>query len=503
MPHITLTYSQLDATALAPIFTSMQLHHTELPSKKCISMIQGLSSRSFEVAIGAQATMIQSLFTSKSNCITHYIQSIFVCYAYIDLPVWIKTGLKSVEEPGMQTNIIDISGNLREISFGYQQSITNYIWSKRICNYKLLKWKTDIRQKYLAIQYENYELRLNQDCLEKYFIMSTGNGGNHTIILPLKAPPRCYILPRRPGQFYERTLAFSMIDTLCLADSLTACLKFCDQNTLIACVEFLVDVIKLDCHSGHINCFEMPMQTPYFDHVLSDFWSSYAYQMLQGLGYRIKRQITLNIQRKIMKLSFLSKDQQYANHQCYLKLITLYYRARYNKFFDINKEFDNIEPISSSVVLSKWEYVPRIYLTPYGVFPLAIKPMRGNRILREKQFFGPSENFCRVLIRDVDLGLPQNDFMRINERWIKTLIIGNDNIKVGDRQFHFLLCSNSQLRDRSFWFYSSYQNLQAEHIRQWMGDFSSETCVGTRIARMALSLTGTTATIKVKNNHLY
>ena len=50
--------------------------------------------------------------------------------------------------------------------------------------------------------------------------------------------------------------------------------------------------------------------------------------------------------------------------------------------------------------------------------------MRGNRILRERQLFGPAENFCRVIIRDVDLGQPQKDFMKINEQWIKNLIIG-------------------------------------------------------------------------------
>jgi hypothetical protein len=36
-----------------------------------------------------------------------------------------------------------------------------------------------------------------------------------------------------------------------------------------------------------------------------------------------------------------------------------------------------------------------------------------------------------------------------------------------------------------------------------MGDFSREKCIGAHIARMALSFTGTTATIKVnKKNHL-
>jgi hypothetical protein len=423
---------------------------------------------------------------------------------YLDLPVWIKQGLKSIEEPESQLNTPDESGHLLEVSFGYLVSTTVYSWSKMIQNYNPLKWKTGIRQKYLAIIYQTNELRLTQDCLDNYFIISTAYVGVYMIILPLKASPRCYVLRRRrQGQYYDRTLAFDMIDKLCLADSSALCLRFRNRKTLVACAEFLVNVMKLDCHRGPINCIEMSTQTQHFDHILSDFWSNYAYQMLLALGYRMKNQIALNTLNKIIELSNASQHEQYPNHRCYAKLMALYYQARHNRFFNINEEFDNIPPMPSSIILSKWEYVPRIYLTPYGVFPLPIKPMRGNRILRERQLFGPSENFCRVIIRDVDLGQPQKDFMKINEQWIKDLIIGYNPIIVGGQQFHFLLCSNSQLRDRSFWFHASYQNRGAEYIREWMGDFSSERCIGTRIARMALSLTGTTATIKVnKKNYL-
>ena len=63
--------------------------------------------------------------------------------------------------------------------------------------------------------------------------------------------------------------------------------------------------------------------------------------------------------------------------------------------------------------------------------------------------------------------------------------------------YSFLLRSNNQLRDRSFWFNASYNGCRAAHIWQWMDDFSSEGGTGTWIARMALSLTATTATINV------
>jgi hypothetical protein len=419
---------------------------------------------------------------------------IYIC---LDLPVWIKYGFKSVEQSEVPLNTVDVYDNLAEVSLGCLTSNLNYYWSERIKNYNLLQWQTNTHEKYLAIRYKNNELRLIQDCLMKYFIVSTAYHGIYMIILPLKAPPRCYLMPPNPGHFHQRKLTFAIINASCLADSSAICLRFSSQNSLSACTKFLISVMNLDCHNGPIRCDQMSPQTWHFDHILSDFWSSYAYQMLLALGYRIKRQITPNTLQKIMKLSNSSRGEPYSNHPCYLKLIALYYRARHNHFFDINEEFDNIQPMPSSVILDKWEYVPRIYLTPYGVYPLSVKPMRGNRILREPQLFGPTDHFCRVIIRDIDLGQPQQDFMKINEQWIKSLLVGADSIIVGDRKFDFLLCSNSQLRDRSFWFHAFYNNHGAEDIRRWMGDFSHEKCVGTRIARMALSLTGTTATIKV------
>jgi hypothetical protein len=103
------------------------------------------------------------------------------------------------------------------------------------------------------------------------------------------------------------------------------------------------------------------------------------------------------------------------------------------------------------------------------------------------------------MLRDIDFGPARHTFIKekTNEQWIKNLFCGVDTIIVGNRPFHFLLCSNSQLRDRSFWFHAPYENYRAHDIRQWMGDFSDEKSVATRIARMALTLTYTTATITV------
>ena len=405
--------------------------------------------------------------------------------------------MKSDKELNIQPPFYDSRGNLIEISFGYFTSIVQYTSNKRIPFDEFLQWSTNHQNKCIMIQHKGNELCLNQDCLEKSFVFVLSHARIHKIILLLKAPPRCYTTPQRRGQFRQRQLAFGMIDEFCLANNSAVCLQFNRSESINACQKFLIEVMQLDCHYAQINCIPMPNQTYHFNNIGLDFWSSYAFQMLLSVGYRVTRQITAITIMKIKQLSDASNGQQHINHPCYLKLTALYYNARHSHFFDINLAFDQIQSIPSGVIMEKWEYVPRIYLTPYGVYPLPIKPMRGNRILRERTRFGPPEHFCRVIIRDVDMGQPQQDFIKINEQWIKSLFIGNVNIPIGNHAFYFLLCSNSQLRDRSFWFYAPYGRCQAEHIRRWMGDFSHEQCVGARIARMALSLTGTTATIKV------
>jgi hypothetical protein len=175
---------------------------------------------------------------------------IYIC---LDLPVWIKYGFKSVEQSGVQLNNVDVYDNLAEVSFGFLTSNISYARSEGIADYYHLQWQTNTREKYLAIRYKNNELRLIQDCLMKYFIISTAYPGIYMIILPLKAPPRCYLMPRDRGHYYERTLTFGLINASCLTDSSAICLLFCSQHSLSACAEFLNSVMNLDCHNGPVT----------------------------------------------------------------------------------------------------------------------------------------------------------------------------------------------------------------------------------------------------------
>ena len=41
--------------------------------------------------------------------------------------------------------------------------------------------------------------------------------------------------------------------------------------------------------------------------------------------------------------------------------------------------------------------------------------MRGNRVLRERQSFGPAKSSCPVIIRDVHLAQPETEFIQVNQ----------------------------------------------------------------------------------------
>jgi RNA-dependent RNA polymerase len=416
------------------------------------------------------------------------------------MPVWIKCGLKLAKE--RDKDDLNQNGRLLEISFGYLQSNRIYSWHKSIIDNSLLTWQTNIDQNYLAVQHQRdslLQLRFTSNCLDNYFIISTTYARTYMMILPLRVPPKCYAISTLNGsKTHLLKLTFDVFDQSCLSDSSAISLKFADESSLLKCANAIERLMKLDRHRGYIEC--VPMSSPTsnkYQHRLFDFWSNYAYQALLSLGHRIKHRITSKTFQKIRTDSYISRNEEYANHSCYLKLMTIYHQAQQNRFFDINQEYDRVPPVLPSIVLDKWIYVPRVYLTPYGIFPLPVKPMRGNRILREKKLFGPNENFCRVLLRDIDFGAAREEFIKGNTKWIKDLIVGKEHLCIGGQQFQFLLFSNSQLKDRSFWFHSPYLGCTAENIRQWMGDCSHETCIGTYIARKALTLTSTTASIKV------
>jgi hypothetical protein len=477
--YFTVTYHPTFSSTVEPISNIFHQNFRRISTKKCLTSIPGLISQSFKLSAIEQMQWAQNLLLGR--------------------PVWIKYDFKlpkSVNESFPNEEM-----PVKQITLGFLATPTSFMYDQMTDPQFPLHWMTNVDRRYVTLQCRSrpiYEMRLDENCLDRYFLFINQFVGVWTLILPLRATPRCFKgKGNQYKNFSDRIFNFPPIDSRCLTESSALYISFFDKSSLDSAVKFLMYVMKLDLHQSTMTFPPMIPPNYHFDHRLSDFWSSYAFQTLLTLGSRIKNRFDSHLHQKIIDESNRSRNDRYPNHRCYLKLMAVYLRARADRFFDIRSEYERIPALPPSNFLTDWCYVPRVYLTPYGIYPMMVKPMRSNRVLREKQRFGPNEHFCRVILRDVDFSPPQKGLVTSIAQWISGLILGNTQLIIGNKSFEFLLSSNSQLRDRSFWFYSQYENQNALQIRQWMGDFSEEKCVGKYIARMGLTLTGTTATISV------
>lgn len=142
-------------------------------------------------------------------------------------------------------------------------------------------------------------------------------------------------------------------------------------------------------------------------------------------------------------------------------------------------------------------YVPRVIVTPTQILPQPMRPMKENRVLRGGRF-GSSFAFCRVLLRDEDFVTMSAETVEQCRERILDLI--KQDLTIAQTDYEYLHCSNSQLRDRSFWFYKPNNGNTAETIRQWMGNFRHEYSVSSYVTRMALCFTGSIKTFTIQKS---
>jgi len=125
--------------------------------------------------------------------------------------------------------------------------------------------------------------------------------------------------------------------------------------------------------------------------------------------------------------------------------------------------------------------IRRLLITPTRVRGLPAQWCVGNRVVRH---YG-GDRFIRVVIRDEDLSL-----LSAAKRLHKPIsVITNflrKDLVISDRRYHFLGCSNSQLREHGLWMYAGdgQKGHTVEGIRRWMGDLSEERCVATYMSRL-------------------
>ena len=244
--------------------------------------------------------------------------------------------------------------------------------------------------------------------------------------------------------------------------------------------------------------YENTYSNPYENLQFSNYLCNYSWHMLTSLGYRLKDKLT---DQFVAKLVDLSNDSSLFYHS----LRDLWKACKANRFVDIYIALCN-NAIKYSDVGARWLfdcttpnycYVPRVIVTPTQILPQPMRPMKENRVLRGGRF-GSSFAFCRVLLRDEDLVTMSAETVEQCRERILDLI--HQDLTIAQTDYEYLHCSNSQLRDRSFWFYKPNNGNTAETIRNWMGDFRYEYSVSSYVTRMALCFTGSIKTFTIQKS---
>ncbi|CAF1271344.1 unnamed protein product, partial [Didymodactylos carnosus] len=344
--------------------------------------------------------------------------------------------------------------------------------------------------RYAVAQYY-HKIVLSRNCLDNYILMHVErNSPEIHVVIPLKRCVRCYKYENE--NFSERIFQFSdNITKEDLADTSAIHITLKNDHFANEFINFMTNTMNIQCYYAKINVHHAPVQNETLFKLIdnNNFLSNYVWEMVLSLGYQIKDKLSPRLMKQIQQYAHRSKDETYPQHKFYQKIIAIYRCAKDNRFYNIEQKFYDTKPHWIPPTQTNYIYVSRIFLTPYGIYPQPLKPIRSNRVLRQEQF-GSETHYCRVLIRDCDMETVQIDLMKSYRNILKEIFLSKQ-ILVGQRKFEFLLCSNSQLRDRSFWFYSSFNGFRSSDILRCMGDFTDEKTVGTLIARMALCFTGT------------
>ncbi len=90
-------------------------------------------------------------------------------------------------------------------------------------------------------------------------------------------------------------------------------------------------------------------------------------------------------------------------------------------------------------------------------------------------------------------------------RWKTEMLLESGfDLGIKGRTYRYLHHSQSQLKDKQFWFYhyNGESNFSFEDAFAWMGDFQEERIVAKHAARIAQCFTSAEATIQVKINLL-
>lgn len=225
---------------------------------------------------------------------------------------------------------------------------------------------------------------------------------------------------------------------------------------------------------------------------IKNFDNAYAWRSLCCQGYKVTNQLrTLGLEE------ILSEECKYSD-----VFTTLADHLAGKPFFHLKEEMQDAIKLTESYgfvnkVPKNYTMVRRAVLTPSRFILLSKEPVYFNRILRQYN----ADYFIRLVYRDEDFekisGMKYRGPQHLLEDMKQHFING---FTIYDRHYEFLGCSNSQLREHSFWFFSSYDGITAEFIRQSSGDLAKERCVASYVSRFGLCFSSSWNTLTIEEH---
>ncbi|KAK1311092.1 RNA-dependent RNA polymerase 2 [Acorus calamus] len=149
----------------------------------------------------------------------------------------------------------------------------------------------------------------------------------------------------------------------------------------------------------------------------------------------------------------------------------------------------------------------RVLVTPSRVYFMGPELETSNYIV--KHYAAYESDFLRVSFVDEDWSkLPSDSLSTLVEQgpfskphrtriYNRILSVLRDGITIGQKRFEFLAFSASQLRANSVWMFASNDNVNAESIREWMGNFGKIRSVSMCAARMGQLFSSSLRTLSV------
>lgn len=349
-----------------------------------------------------------------------------------------------------------------------------------------------------------YSMNIQHEHVEPYFVVS--HQEQHLdLFVPLIYALKPIAETEDENQVHSkrRSNHFHRLDKETLSECSVLHLRIPIQNTSTKMINDLSNKLlenNIKLLYGNVRIVFLPKnhRNPYEHLQFDNYLCNYAWHMVTSLGFRFKDKLD---DRFVSKLVELSSDPSLFYH-C---LRDLWKTCRENRFVDIFLCLWN-NSLKYADVAARWLfdsttpnycYVPRVIITPTRILPQPMRPMKENRVLRGGRF-GSSFAFCRVLLRDEDLVTMSSETVEQCRQQIRDLI--KQDINIAHTDYEYLHCSNSQLRDRSFWYYKANNGNTAETIRNWMGDFRHEYSVSSYVTRMALCFTGSVKTLTLQKS---